>query len=58
MQFQKETIGMNFKTFRSEDERYMKLISMTRQDLNMAIDRLNDVYTRFDCLIGITRNHP
>ena len=44
-------------TFRSEDKRYIKLINITRQNHNMAIDRLNDIYTRFYNLMGVTRNH-
>ena len=46
------------KTFRSEDERYMKLINITGHDLDIATERLNDIHTGFDNLIGKTRNHP
>ena len=46
------------KTFKSVDERYMKVMNMTGQDLGMAIDRLNDIHTTFDNLNGVSRNHP
>ena len=47
-----------FNTFTYEDKRYIKLIKMTGQDLNMAIDRLNDIYTRSYNSLCIARNHP
>ena len=47
-----------YKTFKPEDDRYMKLINMTREDLDTATDRLTDIHSRFYSLIGTTRNHP
>ena len=47
-----------YKTFKLEDDRYMKLINMTREDLDRAIDRLTDTHSRFYNLIVTTRNHP
>ena len=47
-----------YKTFKLEDDIYMKLINMTREDLDKAIDRLNDIHSRFYNLIDTTRNHP
>ena len=47
-----------YKTFKLEDDRYMKLINMTREDLDRPIDRLTDIHSRFYNLIGKTRNHP
>ena len=47
-----------YKIFKLEDDRYMKLINMTREDLDRAIDRLTDIHSRFYNLIGTTRNHP
>ena len=47
-----------YKTFKLENDRYMKLINMTREDLDRSIDRLTDIHSRFYNLIGTTRNHP
>ena len=47
-----------YKTFKLEDDTFIKLINMTREDLDRAIDRLTDFHSRFYNLIGTTRNHP
>ena len=36
-----------YKTFKLEDDRYMKLINMTREDLDRAIDTLTDIHSSF-----------
>ena len=45
------------KTFKLEDDRYIKLINMTREDPDRAIDRLTDIHSRFYNLIG-TKKPP
>ena len=47
-----------YKTFKLEDDRYMKLIKMTREDLDRAIDTLTDIHSGFYNLTGTTRDHP
>ena len=47
-----------YKTFKLGDDRYVKLINMTREDLDRAIDRLTDIHSRFYNLIGTTRICP
>ena len=46
VQFQCGTICTNSTNFQLEDDRYMKIINMTR-DLDRAIDRLTDILSRF-----------
>ena len=45
------SVGKNmpefYRTFKLEDERYMKLINMAREDLDIAIDRLTDYLQGF-----------
>ena len=36
-----------YKTFKFEDERYVKLINMTRQDLETTIDILSNIHSCF-----------
>ena len=59
MQFQWGTICMNStKHLNLKMIEYMKLINITREDLERATDRLTDVHSMFYNLIGATRNHP
>ena len=47
-----------YKTFKLEDDRYMKHFNMTKEDLDRTIDRLTDIHSKSYNLIGTTRNHP